>query len=431
MNDQLKMYNLISLFLFVLVLVPMGIAVQQWLLHTQVHYFYGISELYLLFFQDLLIISLVFVSFQYSSRKHLSTGLEHFDSIIQGEQINLARRIPVSQKNRYVGLWSVLNSLFSQKDHIISEMIGSAARLVPMAQELMDSYSATTQKAVMQKEFGQTLVDALDEVQSTTQSVRKKTDEIGDFTERAVEFVNECQTVVADTVASINTLESCLNNGADQINELFLNSEAIGQIIEVITAISDQTNLLALNAAIEAARAGEHGRGFAVVADEVRTLAKRTHTSSIEVQKMIERIQNNTRTVVNTMSCSLSVMTESISKTRQNESQLNKIRASVVTVNQIAEAIAVSSHEQTALIEKTRKASDGLNELNADALDNSIIHSIEAEDLNKLWASLKEKLDKFVVTKSAWNFQRRSKIRMQQKENHASEDEKDGKIDLW
>lgn len=419
--------------LFSIIVVPMGIVLQSWLLNIKMHSMYDISNVYLLFFQDCLIVLGTYYLIRRNIHKHLASGVTYIQRVIDSEKINLTTRISTSKKDIFNNLWANLNTIFVQSENTISELMDSAARLIPMSQELTDTYSAITQKATMQAQFSQVVVDAIQEVYESNSKVIEDTDEINNSTGMSVKCVAVSQKIVIETVESIDDLAEQLVNVSQQIDTLFKNSEQIERVIEVITNIADQTNLLALNAAIEAARAGEHGRGFAVVADEVRTLSERTRESTIEVQGIVEKIQQNTTSVVNTMSNSQSAMDNSILKSKQTVDQLEEIHKSVLYINEIGEKIRASISQQTASIEKTRNSSSGLSELNVDALDNSKIHTVSSDDLIKLSNILKQNLEKFIVTNSTWNTQKRNKSRLEKPTNTEmhSKENNDKNIDIW
>jgi len=435
MNEQAVKSGSINFnkFLFSLVIVPVGIGLQNWLLNLEVQYVYGIPRVLILFLQDLMIVAGTYYIARRSFIKRLAAGERHFQRIIDSEQINLTSRIPINDKDIFARSWSSFNELMEKSDNAITKIRDSVSRLIPMSEELTDTYSSNTQKAAMQTEISRSVINAINEVHESNLLVNQSADEITQSARVGMECVNVNQQLMHETLISIDHLSSQLQCASEQIEALHKSSEKIGQVIEVIKTIADQTNLLALNAAIEAARAGVYGRGFAVVADEVRTLAERTSTSTIEVQQTIEQIQKNTTTVVTTMSNSQSAMQASITKSKEAEIQLSEIQRSTQHINDVADNIRVSIIEQTASVEKTCIASDGLTELNADALENSKIHSVSSNDLVKLNDVLKQQLEKFIVSDTSWNIRKREKPRFEKENKMASQSivVEDDNIELW
>ena len=404
----------------------------NWLLPINTPHISGLLLLFVLFFQDVLIVAVAYFLIKRSYKKRLEAAECYFQTILDAGKINMTARIQIPEKDILTDVWSALNGLLERNEDAITNIRRSVARLIPMAQELTDTYSTNTQKTAMQTEISRSVINAINEVYESNQLVNQRTDEIIRSARSGLECVDENQKIVNEMIVSIDNLSIQLACASEQIKALHVSSNQIDKIIEVIKTIADQTNLLALNAAIEAARAGEYGRGFAVVADEVRTLAERTRLSTIEVQQTIELIQKNTSTVVDTMAKSQAAMQESMTKSTQAEVQLNEIRKSTQHINDIADNIRISIAEQTTFVEKTRAASDSLTELNADALENSRIHTVSSDDLIKLNEVLKEQLEIFVVSDSSWHTKKRENPRVVKQPMMTVQSlENDDDIELW
>nr|GFC77959.1 biofilm dispersion protein BdlA-like [Tanacetum cinerariifolium] len=162
--------------------------------------------------------------------------------------------------------------------------------------------------------------------------------------------------VVSDAISQIERLATEVNNSTLAMGQLKLESDKIGGVLDVIKSVSQQTNLLALNAAIEAARAGEAGRGFAVVADEVRSLAQRTQESTEEIEVLIAALQNGTQQVVGTLDASRSLSDSSVELSRRAGNALEHITRTVSTIQNMNQQIATAGEEQTVVADQINRS---------------------------------------------------------------------------
>ncbi|HOP17657.1 MAG TPA: methyl-accepting chemotaxis protein [Gammaproteobacteria bacterium] len=209
--------------------------------------------------------------------------------------------------------------------------------------------------AMQQKEDTDSVATAMTEMASTVHSVAENAREAAEAARNADGQAKQGQSIVQTTVTAIRSLAAEVRSGAEAIERVRQESDAIGQILDVIRGIAEQTNLLALNAAIEAARAGEQGRGFAVVADEVRTLASRTQTSTTEIQAMIERLQKGTQQAVGVMESSRQRAEDSESQVQSAGTALDAITAAVSHISAMNTQIANAAAEQGRVAEEINR----------------------------------------------------------------------------
>ena len=202
---------------------------------------------------------------------------------------------------------------------------------------------------------------------------------------------------VDQSLIKMNKIADVVNKSADTVFSLGQNSDKIGEIVQVIDDIADQTNLLALNAAIEAARAGEQGRGFAVVADEVRKLAERTSKATKEISTMIRDIQNDTGKAVSSMKEGTKEV--EVGKTLFSEagSILTEIVDGGNKVSEIINQVASASEEQSTTAEQIGKSIDDINKVTQDSSEGLQQIAIAAQELNRLMTGLHEMINKFKV----------------------------------
>lgn len=209
--------------------------------------------------------------------------------------------------------------------------------------------------ATEQKHDTESVATAMTEMASTVHSVAENAQRAAEAARNADGQAQQGQTVVTATVNAIRSLADEVRSGAEAIERVRQESDAIGQILDVIRGIAEQTNLLALNAAIEAARAGEQGRGFAVVADEVRTLASRTQTSTTEIQSMIERLQQGTHQAVGVMDNSRQRAEESETQVQAAGDALDAITQAVSHISEMNSQIASAAAEQGRVAEEINR----------------------------------------------------------------------------
>jgi methyl-accepting chemotaxis protein len=255
----------------------------------------------------------------------------------------------------------------------------SQQRLLQQASEVDQVATASNEMAATAHEVARSTASAAQAAQDTDQAASRARDEV----DRATR--------------TIETLSSEMNDSMLRVESLATSSSKISGVLDVIRSIAEQTNLLALNAAIEAARAGEAGRGFAVVADEVRTLARRTQESVIESQQVIELLQDNTRIVVSAMHSSQDLTTQSVEEVRRAVGSLQSISAAVGLINEMNVQIATATEEQSTVAEEINSNVNAIRDLSQALSDGGQESSKLSDSLDDLANDLSLKIQQFRV----------------------------------
>jgi methyl-accepting chemotaxis protein len=234
------------------------------------------------------------------------------------------------------------------------------------------------------------MVEAVNEV---TESAHRVADSAGN----AEKDTEKGREVVADTVATINRLATEIAGAVDVINRVSADSDNISQVLVEIKAIAEQTNLLALNAAIEAARAGEQGRGFAVVADEVRSLSQRTHKSTEEIEGMISRLQGGVKEAVSAMTSSHDATEKTVQKSGEVTEALDRIASGISEIVDMSHQIAQAAEEQSAVARNVNANVERIGEFGQSTASNAEETLASSRQRSELTASLQRLVEAFKV----------------------------------
>ena len=317
--------------------------------------------------------------------------------IASGEK-NLTKRIRGEGLIEIRAIADSFNLLMSDLEQIVSSSRDSAGMLRARGRLLLDASNANY--AIIQDivSNSEQVATAMTEMAATVQEVATNTELASTTSKDASRAVEDGERNVKQTRASIEELAKKIKQGGVDINSLSQDSEKIGEILAVIRAISDQTNLLALNAAIEAARAGEHGRGFAVVADEVRSLAKRTQDSTTEIQSMIERIQSGTDKAVEVMSQSSEQANATVAQAIETSAALSRINDAVDAINDLNTLVATAAEQQSSVAQDVSKNISSVYEISKDVMRNARENSVYANEVSFGAAEVSELMGQFKVS---------------------------------
>ncbi|MFZ0468953.1 MAG: methyl-accepting chemotaxis protein [Thiogranum sp.] len=263
---------------------------------------------------------------------------------------------PKSDSRDELGEITTQMSLMIEKmNALVSQVISATGQVSSSAEQTAATMSQSNTGIQQQSSEIDQVATAIEEMSATVQEVARNAAAAADAADRANTASSNGNSVVSGVGASIQSLSKEVNQATTIIRELESESDNIGTVIDVIRGIAEQTNLLALNAAIEAARAGEQGRGFAVVADEVRTLASRTQQSTEEIHAMIDRLQQGARNAVNAMQAGQEKSEDSVSKSEEARTALQSIETAVGEINDMNVQIASAAEEQSAVAEEINR----------------------------------------------------------------------------
>ena len=318
------------------------------------------------------------------------------EDIAEGEG-DLTRRLDASGRNELARLAAAFNR-FTEKIQTLVHDVANATGQLHSASDRMNSITAETDRGIreQQSETDQ-VATAINEMAATVQEVARSATHAAEAATTADREANQGQHVVSDTVQVITALAGEVEQAAGSMQRLEQDSREIGTVLDVIRGIAEQTNLLALNAAIEAARAGEQGRGFAVVADEVRVLAKRTQKSTQEIEAMIERLQQAAKDMAHTMENGRIKAQETVSQAANAGAALDSIAKAVSVISDMNVQIASAVEEQSAVAEEINKNIVNISHVAEMSAEGTHQTSAASKEIRRLAAELDGLVGRFKV----------------------------------
>ncbi len=278
--------------------------------------------------------------------------------------------------------------------HMVKGIGQAASELSEAASNAAVITEQTLQGVTEQKSETDNLANSIGEMSAAINDVANSASNAASSANEGNQAAVKGRAVVSEAVASIEELASEVDGSAEAIHRIESDSEKIGSVVQMIQGITEQTNLLALNAAIEAARAGEQGRGFAVVADEVRTLAQRTQSSTQEIQGMIEELRGGTRAAVEIMDRSRERAQVSVEKANQAGEVIEEIAGSVSNIMMLNEQIASAAEEQGAVTVEINNNTNAINEV----ADQTAVSGQNIAQSNNRLVALSQQLESVVGT---------------------------------
>ena len=340
-----------------------------------------------------LLVLFVFIALYVAGKviKPLRDTAEALVDISQGDG-DLTRRLDVMSKDEVGQVSQGFNDFADKIQKLVVDLKGGIQDLSKSTSQMNTVVSKTHSDVQKQRHETAQAAAAVHEMAAAAQEVAGNAVGAASAAQEADNESISGQRIVEETIAAIQALSDDVNRASDVIGQLDLDADKIGTVVNVIKEIAGQTNLLALNAAIEAARAGEYGRGFSVVADEVRTLANRTQQSTQEIQTMIERLQAGAREAVGVMDTSKAQSVATVERAAQASVSLSVITGSVSTITQMNTQIASAAEEQTAVADEI---SQNVQQV-ADIAEHSAQNADALSDTTREMSALEQRLMKIV-----------------------------------
>ena len=308
---------------------------------------------------------------------------------------DLTQRVELKGDDEFAMLSKYVDNIVTEFQNVIAGMNSRSVQLASTAEETSAIAAQTSQNVVEQQQQTQLVATAIHEFSSTVQEVANNAASAAEASEGAENATNKGSQVVQKTIDMINELNNEIIQSTEIIQQLSQQSDEIGSVVDVIEDISEQTNLLALNAAIEAARAGEAGRGFAVVADEVRSLAGRTQKSTEEIKTMIANLQSSSNDSLEKMERGSEQVRTTVEMANQAGEALLDISESVEKINAMNIQIATAAEEQSTVTNEINQNVTAINDISSQTAEGAEQSSAATLELANLTENIRENVSRF------------------------------------
>ncbi|YCI85857.1 methyl-accepting chemotaxis protein [Pseudomonas sp. R3-41] len=327
-----------------------------------------------------------------SITKPIANALDAAEEIAKG---NLTRPITVDGSDEAGRLLRAMSTMQDKLRDTLQRISGSATQLASAAEELNSVTDESARGLTQQNNEIEQAATAVNEMTSAVEEVARNAVSTSEASRNATTSAGDGRDLVQETVGAIERMSADVQSTASLIGNLANESRDIGKVLDVIRGLADQTNLLALNAAIEAARAGEAGRGFAVVADEVRALAHRTQQSTSEIERMIGSIQSGTEQAVDSMRNSTERAESTLNIARGAGMSLDTINSAIVEINERNLVIASAAEEQAQVAREVDRNLVNIRDLSVQSATGANQTSAASAELSRLAVDLNSMVGRF------------------------------------
>ncbi|EAT13564.1 methyl-accepting chemotaxis protein [Bermanella marisrubri] len=303
--------------------------------------------------------------------------------IIASGDADLTKKMPVNGNDEVGKLANSFNLFIDQLANLIRAVASNAQSVNNRSKDLLGAAETTRSNTEEQQQSVDMVAAAINEMGSTVEEIARNANDTANAAKMATQESEEGQVVVNKAVAGINNLFEKVQEASSAVEELAADVGNISSVLEVIRGISEQTNLLALNAAIEAARAGEQGRGFAVVADEVRTLAQRTQESTEEINKMIDKLQGGAQNAVGAIESGLDTGKNSVEYAGRAGESLQQITQAIINISDLSTQVATATEQQSSVVNELNSHILNIKNMSDDTAQQSQTINNECAGLSK------------------------------------------------